>query len=144
MTKKQETQPAVEVFSLSSMNEVEDCNHAEEMVYIDPRTDKETPFVLMVLGAQADSIQSDVFKQIDSDARRNFKAERSGKVAEPRKISDKMSEGIASIANRVVGWSGTDDIYSRDLCLKIMTNNPSLREQVQAFSEDLGNFGNSK
>lgn len=135
---------ADELFSIANLNEKDDCNHAEEMVYIDPSNEKETPWVIQVLGYQADVVSRQVQKQIDREQRRKFKAEKSGKVAEPRPISEALDESYESIARCVVGWSGIKEEYSDSLCLQVVTNNESLREQIKKFSEDLGNFGNSK
>lgn len=145
MTKAtQDANGDTELFSISGLNEKDDCNHAEDMVYIDPRNDKETPWVLQILGYQADAISRQVQKQIDREQRRKFKAERSGKVVDPRPISDALDESYESIAKCVVGWSGTNEEYSPSLCLQAVSNNESLRDQIKKFSEDLGNFGNGK
>ena len=111
---------------------------------IDPRAEKETPWKLMVLGYQADVLKKNVYKQLDREKRREYKAQKSGKVADPRPISESVDEGYASIAACIVGWTGTDNEYTPALALNIITNNESVREQVKKFSDDLGNFGNSK
>lgn len=144
MTQKVEAVQKPELFSLDNLNEVDACNHAEEMIYIDPRTEKETPWILMVLGYQADVLKNNVYKQLDREKRREFKAQKSGKVADPRPISDSVDDGYASIAACIVGWCGTEKQYTPALALNIITNNESVREQVKKFSDDLGNFGNSK
>lgn len=143
-TEANDTEANDPVFSISGMNEKDDCNHAEEMTYIDPRTDKETPWKIEVLGYQSDAVSQQVAKQIDREQRRKFKAEKSGKIADPRPISDALEESYESIAKCVVGWSGTDEEYTPALCLQVVSNNESLRDQIKKFSEDLGNFGNSK
>jgi len=131
------------LLSLSDLNEVEACSHAEEMTFKDS-LGEDTEIKVMVLGAHATSVQRDVNKQINRMRRETFKAEKSGKVAQPRDAEDDIDNGIAGIAKRVVGWSGLQEKWSPQFALQFCTQNPSFREQVREFSEDLGNFGNSK
>lgn len=136
-------------FDIAGLDEVNACSHAEEMTFIDPKTSEETDFIVMVLGTHAESVQDDIYKQLNRSRREEFKAKKSGKVAEPNLIEEDMGSNIASIAKRISGWTGLNNKgveipYTPRKALELCTQSPSLRTQVQEFSEDLGNFGNSK
>lgn len=137
------TDTKVQAVSLSNLNEVEACSHAEEMTFKDSEGEL-TNIKLMVLGTHAQVVQDGIYRQIDQSNRQEFKQKKAGRVVEPALTEEHMSKSIASIALRIVGWSGISEPWTPKLALQFCTQNPSGRAQVQEFSEDLGNFGNSK
>ena len=144
MTNKVEVENVVpKLMSLNDLNEVDACNHAEEMTFKDS-LGEDTDIKLMVLGAHADLVQADLNKQIDRIRRNEFKSKKQGKIAEPNPAADDIDSGIATVAKRIVGWSGIEDKFTPQNALRLCTQNPSCRGQVSEFSENLGNFGNSK
>lgn len=150
-TIKQSTESGQETtgFDILGLDEVNACSHAESMIFIDPKSKEKTDFIMQVLGTHAETIQDDIYKQLNRARRDEFKAKKSGKVAEPNLIEEDIGNSISSIAKRIVGWSGLTDKgadipYSVRMALQLCTQSPSLRAQVQEFSEELGNFGNSK
>jgi cation transport regulator ChaB len=72
-------------------------------------------------------------------------AKKRGKEPEPMSLQESEDFAIQSSALRVISWSGiVEDSkevpYSKDECIRLMTDYPFIREAVTAESEQLLNF----
>ena len=129
--------------SLSSLNVVDSCSHAEEMPFLD-ELGEETGITFMVLGAHAPEVQRWTNKKLNARRRQDDQREKRGKNTEVRMVEDDIEFGNELISKRIVGWTGITEEWSPQMSLQLCTQSPLAVEQVREFSEELGNFGKSK
>lgn len=99
----------------------------------------ETGLTLQVIGDNSDAVQKFSAKVIREIRAADARAKKAGKEMELdlEKINEQNVEG-ASI--RVIGWSGVDEAFDRELLKTVLRKNPHWVKQINDFSGDLANF----
>lgn len=51
---------------------------------------------------------------------------------------------IEALSEIIIGWRGTDEEYSKELCVELLTKAPFVRDQIDAFMSNRANFTKAK
>ena len=51
---------------------------------------------------------------------------------------------IEALVESVIGWRGTDEEYSKELCTDLLVNAPFVRDQLDEFMSNRANFTKAK
>lgn len=117
-----------------------DPESPKRVILKDPRTDEETKYWVDMYGPESKVAQAHDAKIGQATIDRLYKR----KTSVP-KFEDESRKAVEKMAACGAGWNLEDDQgqpieFSKDAFQKALENSASLRSQVRAFFDDLGNF----
>lgn len=105
-----------------------------DMPVLNPYTGKETGVTIKLLGVDSSQYQYEMKRQ------RNKMVAILGDKGEVSPEDEVKSE-IEQLACVTIGWEGVDDVeFSQEACIKLYTESPPVRNQVERFISNRKNF----
>lgn len=127
------------MFDITAVSSVDRCAHAAPMDVQD-MDGQELGFQLMVLGAQAQAVQSYTNKVVNDEIIQNELARKKGKPQKQRTMEDTINSNIEAALIRVSDWVGVKQKFDKEILRDAIKKNPHWVNQIIEFSNDLRNF----
>ena len=86
-------------------------------------------------------------KGVESKTVRQFKKKRLNAYVESKQANKEFDEDafiIDGLLEATIGWRGTDEEFTKELCRELYTEAPHVAEQVDDFIADKRNFTKAK
>lgn len=137
------------------------CDAGAEIELLHPTTGQPTGMFITVVGKDSSVFQGLVSKAADAERRRQFAAQKRGKVAEPKLYADTQREGIEMLAASTTAFrteiadastaggklskavlilDGAELAFSEDNAIKFYTKRPAFKTQIDEAIANLENF----
>lgn len=121
------------------------CNAGAEIEFLHPVTNQPTGMFVTIVGKDSDIWQQLTNDSIDKERRRQFMAQKKGKVAEPRSKSETDREVVEMLAAGTTGFrdvvlDGEPLPFSEENAIKLYTKRPAFKQQVDEAIANLENF----
>lgn len=127
------------MFDITSISSVDRCAHAAPMDVQD-MDGQDLGFQLMVLGAQAETVQKYTNKIVNDEIIQAEIARKKGKPQKQRTMEDTITSNVEAAIVRVVGWQNVKGQFDKEVLRAAIIKNPHWVNQIIEFSNDLRNF----
>lgn len=111
-----------------------DHEEGAEMPVLNPQTGEDTGVKIKLLGVDSSTYQYEYKRQYNKAV---------SLMADKKSLSpeSEVEAEIEQLAAVTIGWSGVDDVeFSREACIKLYTESPPVRNQVNRFINNRKNF----
>lgn len=121
------------------------CDAGAEIELLHPATNEPTGMFVSIVGRDSAVFQALIAKAADAERRRQFAAQKRGKVAEPKLYADSVREGIEMLAAATLGFKnivldGEPLSFSEANAVRFYTKRPAFKTQVDEAIANLENF----
>lgn len=136
MEESQQPNQVSQPLDITAFDGVSDHNESQPLALLDAR-DKEIGITLYVLGRH-----SDVVTKLEAKHhRRTMAALQASMRGRKNEEDDIIDRDVESSCARVTAWEGVKQPFNKELLASALRRNPSWRDQIFEFSNNLGNYG---